>query len=376
MRGSFHLVDIFGIPVRLHWTFIFIGVGIVYYGGILGNGWVNMLWFTAIVFSLFFCVLLHEFGHALTARKYGVNTQDIILSPIGGIARLDRLPDLPLQEFYVAIAGPAVNIVIAILLSPFYFFATQSTKLQLKSLIIPTNNVFISDLSLFDSFIFFILFLNIILALFNLIPAFPMDGGRILRSLLAIPLKRIRATQIATYIGQALALTFILLGLTEYEIGNLRFSYMTAFIGLFVIVSASSEYKNVKIDQILKDHQVRQLLEKQFSLIYITDTMAQPIEIYTRGKEKSFIVVNEWNDPVKILDEKHLIDAVKKKQYNQKVQEYARDFSKTLLVGDSLSEALKIMQSGDHSLLPVYEDSKWVGILDLHAINNFLKLNK
>ena len=171
----------------------------------------------AFILALFVCVLLHEFGHALTARRYGVRTRDIILLPIGGVARLERIPEKPRQELWIALAGPAVNVVIAVALAVW---------LQVTGGWQPVEELTVTG----GSFVERLLVVNIFLVVFNLIPAFPMDGGRVLRALLGLKLDYVRATQIAASIGQALALGFGFLGLFSNP--------FLVFIALFVWIGA------------------------------------------------------------------------------------------------------------------------------------------
>ncbi len=174
-------------------------------------------------------MLLHELGHSLTARKYGVDTKKITLLPIGGVASLERIPEDPKQELWVALAGPAVNIVIAILIYPFIAGQQLLSTDQMTS--VNTINGFLSSL----------LRVNIALVVFNIIPAFPMDGGRILRALLAMKIGRTRATQIAANLGQFLAAGFVFYGLVD---GN----PMLILIGIFVYFGARTE--NVMVQQL------------------------------------------------------------------------------------------------------------------------------
>src|SRR6188474_1864247 len=196
MKWSLRIGKLFGIPVYLHLTFLLLllWIGLVSWqqeqsvrAGIEG---------VLFMAALFGCVVLHELGHALTARRYGIVTRDITLLPIGGVARLERMPDDPKQELWVALAGPAVNVLIAGIL-------LLVTKF--------TSSVFsFGDASLegmmSESFVSRIIIVNIALVLFNMLPAFPMDGGRVLRALLATRLQYTRATQIAATVGQLMAL--------------------------------------------------------------------------------------------------------------------------------------------------------------------------
>jgi Zn-dependent protease len=188
MGWSITAGSVAGTAVRIHVTFVLLLVwifGVNYFSGGLPAAWGALVF----VVLLFLCVLLHEFGHIFMARAFGVSTPDVILLPIGGVSRLERIPEKPSEEFLVAIAGPAVNVVIAVLLILF-----AGAKLGMDSLVSIENTS--------AGFIDRLAEVNLFLALFNLIPAFPMDGGRVLRALLATRFGYVRATEIAAAIGQ------------------------------------------------------------------------------------------------------------------------------------------------------------------------------
>jgi Zn-dependent protease len=220
VKWSFQLMRIAGIDVRVHATFFLLlaWFGTVYF---LEGGYGAMVIGLSFIILLFACVVLHEFGHALAARAYGINTPDITLLPIGGIARLERMPDKPWQELVVALAGPAVNVVIAfglyIVIGRFFGLG------DLEELAEGRGNLLTQLLAI-----------NVILVVFNLLPAFPMDGGRVLRALLATRLSHARATRIAAAVGQTVAVLFGLLGLFG---GN----PFLLFIAVFVFFGARAE---------------------------------------------------------------------------------------------------------------------------------------
>jgi Zn-dependent protease len=220
VKWSFQLARIAGIDVRIHATFFLLlaWFGVVYF---LEGGYGAMVIGLSFIILLFVCVVLHEFGHALAARAYGINTPDITLLPIGGIARLERMPDKPWQELVVALAGPAVNVVIAfglyVVIGRFFGLG------DLEQLAEGRGNLLTQLLAI-----------NVILVVFNLLPAFPMDGGRVLRALLAMRMKHARATQIAAVVGQVVAVLFGLLGLFG---GN----PFLLFIAVFVFFGARAE---------------------------------------------------------------------------------------------------------------------------------------
>jgi Zn-dependent protease len=246
MKRTLKIAAPFGIPLRLHWTF---GLVFLYIFFIAWEGrwdWQVTLMALGLVVSLFVCVTLHEYGHALMARRFGVSTQDILLSPIGGIARLDRIPSRPKEEFLVAVAGPAVNLVLAALFGVYLFtFPAYLRWNLLQSLFFRESNYFLPELPLLGYAFLMLFFLNIILAVFNLIPAFPMDGGRILRAVLSTRLPRYTATLIAARIGQAFAVVFAALGVFLAVRSGGREGIFYVFISIFVFMTAQNELRFV-----------------------------------------------------------------------------------------------------------------------------------
>jgi len=219
MRWSFKVASVAGIEVRIHLTFLLFlaWIGFSYYQV---EGLPGAVQGVLFILSLFACVLLHEFGHAFAARGFGIATPDITLLPIGGVARLTRIPDKPWQELVVAIAGPLVNVVIAAAL---IFVVHRSAELEQLQYLESPRVELLSKLAS----------VNVMLVLFNLIPAFPMDGGRILRALLAMAMPYAQATQVAAWIGQGLAVVFGIFGL----FGN----PLLIFIAFFIFAGAQQE---------------------------------------------------------------------------------------------------------------------------------------
>ena len=218
MRWSFGIGRIAGIRVEVHVTFLLFIGWIAISRGLFAGHTAQALSSVLLVLLIFACVLLHELGHALAARRYGIKTRDIILLPIGGLARLQRMPDKPLQEIVVALAGPAVNLLIALALRAF----------------VPGLDRPLLEMASGGGLVESLLVVNIAMLGFNLIPAFPMDGGRVLRAVLALWLPYVQATRIASTIGQAIALLFGLLGLFNNNV-------MLMFVALFVFLAAAEE---------------------------------------------------------------------------------------------------------------------------------------
>lgn len=228
MRYTARLLTVFGIPVRVHATF---PLALVAFGveGYLRAGWGEMLASVALVSIVFVCVVLHELGHSLRAVRYGVVVRDIVLLPVGGMARVERVPEIPRQEIAIALCGPAVNVVIA---------ACIAIAMWARRHPFDINNDFVSG----------VLVVNLALVFFNLIPAFPMDGGRILRGLLALRMPYLDATRAAKNVGLVIAQLFALSGFAS------TMFIMLPLIAVFIFVGAISE-ENMVLARALEDNE-------------------------------------------------------------------------------------------------------------------------
>ncbi len=225
MRWSLRVIRLAGIDVYVHATFplLLLWAGVTNYQD--RRWWLDSVFAMGFVLVLFGIIVLHELGHALAARRYGIPTRDITLLPIGGVARLERIPDIPRQELVIALAGPSVNVAMAIL----FFLLAGGTRILGRDL----------DFNLFAGGLFTNLMLvNLALTVFNLVPAFPMDGGRVLRAILATRLSYLRATEIATRVGQVFALLFVALGF--------RYNPMLIVIAVFIWIGAVRERAMVR----------------------------------------------------------------------------------------------------------------------------------
>ncbi len=375
MRGSIQIAKLFGIPVQLHWSFGLIFLGVLYIGFRDNMDWAAIGLLALLMLALFFCVLLHEFGHALTARRYGVRTRDIILSPIGGVARLERLPEKPIQEFYVAIAGPLVNVGIIAALSPYFLFVPAETMQEVQSLIQHyfgiRDRVFTQNMTLLDSFLFLLIALNGTLAVFNMLPAFPMDGGRVLRALLSMQLGRVQATRIAVYIGQFLAIVLVIYGLWW------DFSPVVIFIGIFVFVTAANEYRLVRFERLLDSHPVTHLMRTPFTSFKITDLMQMPAGELTHGLEKNFLVFNDNEQVAGVLQEDDIIKAMKENALEQQVEQFIHTDFETIALTDSLKTVFTKMQWHDYDICPVQDENGQVlGVIDASQLHDFLRIQQ
>lgn len=381
MRGSLKLFTWFGIPVHLHWTFGLIFVYALWIGYSNNLDIISTVWLIGFFIALFGCVLLHEYGHSLTARRYGVETRDIILTPIGGIARLERMPEKPIQEFLVAIAGPLVNVVIAAVLFLLSMLIFQGERWELFKWFLKSQFLFSGGEEAGDvmeetgasmsGILFYLPVLvatNIGLVVFNLIPAFPMDGGRIFRSLLAMRIGRVKATRAAAFVGQAIAVIFIVVGVLNWE----KASTLT-LIGFFVFITARTENSMVRLDDILRRFKARDLLRPHFTRLTANDWMQTPIEMLQHGLERSFLVFDLSDKLVGALEEADILEAMKKRDFSAEITQYVQR-AEVVDAEESLQYVYHLMRQRGHSILAVVSGSELIGVIDEAGFQQFMRL--
>jgi Zn-dependent protease len=351
MKWSLYIGSVKGIKIFIHWTFLILIVWIVASNMIKGAGADAILLTIGFVLTIFACVILHELGHALTAKKFNHSTRDIIILPIGGVARLESIPEKPIEELLVAVAGPLVNVAISGIL---FFVLVFSNGFPIMS-----NINAISP----DNFLYMLFLVNLVLAFFNLIPAFPMDGGRVLRALLTLKLNRVKATRIAASAGQVIAIFFVLFGLFNNPV--------LVLIGIFVYLGAQSESDQVKTKSNLKGFKVRDVLMQKYEVLDSHDTLQRAVDILLNGQTKDFLV-KEGENITGTLSRNELIKGLSEKGKDAPVKN-AMNHSVIYLNPDSpLDDILLNMNSKNQSIFPVMDELQLLGVLDTENILEFL----
>jgi Zn-dependent protease len=352
MRWSFKIGKFAGIGLYIHATFLLLILWVVALHWLgshtlngVGSGLISIL-------AVFACVVLHEFGHALTARHYGIVTKDITLLPIGGVSRLERLPEKPTQELAVSIAGPIVNVAIAGAIY-LYLFLTGGFK-PVTGLSI-TNGPFLERL----------LVANLLLAGFNLIPAFPMDGGRALRALLATRMDHVAATQLAAAIGQGLALIFGLVGLF--------FDPFLVFIALFVWIGAAHESHSVQFKDAFSGIPIRAAMLKDFKTLDTSSTLGDAMKIVMEGSQHDFPVL--WGDRVMgILTRANLLTGLSEYGPEQLVTSVMQREFETAEPNEMLQSALARLAASPTRIMPVLQDGALVGLVTQENLGEYLMI--
>lgn len=352
MRWSWKLGEIAGIGVYMHATFLLLVGWVILIHWTQGQGMSDTLKGVGFVLTLFGCVVLHELGHALTARKYGITTRDITLLPIGGVARLERMPEDPRQELWVALAGPCVNVVLA---------AGLFLWLQLTGGLKPVDGLSLTGGPFFER----LMLVNIFLVVFNMLPAFPMDGGRVVRALLATRMEYTRATEIAANLGQAMAFLFGFIGFFTNP--------FLLFIALFVWIGAAQESSMVQIKSALGGIPVRRAMITEFQTLSPNDSLARAVELILSGSQQDFPVSSDGR-VVGVLRRDHLLVALAEQDPRAPVRDVMQPDFEIAHPSEMLETAFARLQSCDCRTLPVVYNGQLVGLVTMDNVGEFLAI--
>jgi Zn-dependent protease/predicted transcriptional regulator len=352
MKWSTRLGTFAGIDVYVHTTFFILIAWIAFAHWQVGHSVRAAVDGVAFILALFGCVVLHEFGHALTARRYGIKTRDITLLPIGGLARLERMPDDPRQELWVALAGPAVNVVIA---------AALFVVLQATGTFVPLSALTLTD----GSFLERLMVVNLFLVAFNMLPAFPMDGGRVLRALLAIRMDYTRATQIAANIGQGMAFFFGLVGLF--------LNPFLIFIALFVWIGAGQEAAMTQMKSALGGIPLERAMITELRTLAPADSLARAVDLLLSGTQQDFPVVDD-RTVVGILTRADLFATLARQEQDSPVARVVRRDFHVADASEMIEVALQHMRDHDCHTIPVVRRERLIGLVTMDNVGEFLSV--
>ncbi len=352
MKWAWRIGRVLGVDVYVHATFLILlgWVGVTHY--LVGHDLRDA--FNGLVFigTVFYIVLLHELGHALAARRYGIRTGDITLLPIGGVARLDRLPEKPAQELVVALAGPAVNVALAAFFFLLAFWSDALARLTSPRLV-------------GGPFLVTMLWLNVGMALFNLLPAFPMDGGRVLRALLALRMNYAGATRVAATIGQGFALVLGFAGLF--------INPLLVFVAFFVWLGAEEEAGQVEVKSELGDILIRQVMMTDFRVLTPSDPLSAAVRHILAGFQHDFPVVAH-DRVVGMLTRADLLAALTRSGQDTPVGEVMRRDFPVAEATERAGDVFNRMRESECRSLPVLEGDQVVGILTGENMGEFIMI--
>ena len=362
MGGAFRLFSVKGIDIKMHITFPLILIWAAIQFGFLARQGLQGAIFGVIVTSLLFVVVvLHELGHSFAALRFGVDVEEIVILPIGGVARLARIPEEPIQEFLIAIAGPAVNFVIAILMTLAGVLIAPVLGLPFS----PTLRFSLGDLSLFSIFNY-VFISNLFLGVFNLLPAFPMDGGRVLRALLATRLPYLRATRISVAIGQLLAWG---LGLYGFLQGNL----FMILIAIFIYIGAGQEERTIQVRSVLGDLTVEDVYSRQPRVLQPTSTLQEAVNLTLNSFQSSFPVC-DGESFIGLLTHTRLVETLDKHGPHIPVDQVMQREISPAKPSELVFEVQMRMSEAKLDALPVVEAGRLLGLLTSQDINEAFRL--
>ncbi len=355
MGSSFKVGRAFGTDIKVHWTFFLLLAFFAFLGFQNSGSLLAALVTIGVVVALFLCVLLHEFGHSLVAQRLGIEVPDITLLPIGGLARLKTLPEKPADEVKIAIAGPLVNVVLA----PVFFVVAWLLGANLLAL----PNL-LGGLSTVGQVFAYLGYINVALAVFNLLPAFPMDGGRVLRGLLATRLGPVRATDISSSVGQLFAVAFFLFGLLGGQI-------FLALIAVFIFFGANGEAQMVRQREMLRGLSVSDVMgtKRRTETVTPYHNFGQVLDSVIHGYQEDFPVIDENGKLLGIITRSEILAAAHSPQKYATVRDLMRtDVPVISPDADLFKDGHRVLQESGLRALPVVQDGELVGMLTVDDV--------
>jgi Zn-dependent protease len=342
MKGSIKLFEVFGISINIHITFLLLPLLFLMLGGFKSM---------VLVLIVFVCVTLHELTHSLVAKKFRINVKDITLLPIGGVASMSKMPESPKQEFLISIAGPLFNIILALFLFFIFYYAPWMPKWILRSPM--SGDTWLHTIA-------WIPWINIFLAAFNLLPAFPMDGGRLLRSILATRIDYRKATKIAVNIGHVFAIFFGYIGFVHRH-------PLLILIAIFIYMAASAEESHVNLKETLKGFKVKDVLSPEFLTLNRDTPVSKVLELVFHTHQEDFPVI-DGKSMVGFVTRGDIITAVHKTGPTTPISDIMRSDVPTVSPEDRLTKVQRIMEENQIKALPVVRNSVIHGVVTLEDI--------
>jgi Zn-dependent protease/predicted transcriptional regulator len=348
MKWSFEVTRLFGIPLRIHVTFLLLLLFVAMAGGRAGAD-ASPLYGVVTVLFVFACVVVHELAHSLMAMRYGVNVRAIVLLPIGGVSQMEEMPEDPRQEIKVSVVGPLVSLVLA---GVFYILASLAGQ-SLSG----------ARFSIFGPQLLANLFwINLILGLFNILPAFPMDGGRVLRGILATRMQHLRATKIAVDIGQAVAILMFFFGIF--------YNWWVALIAIFIYLGAEGEEHATMIRAALRNVPVSRAMLTSVETVKPTDSLGGVVEKACHSLQADFPVVEDEN-VVGVLPKEVIFSAIREKSRETTVSEIMKTEFVSSTGNETLDHIFQKMQGQGVSLVPILDQGKLIGMINLEQIGKY-----
>lgn len=362
MRSSLRLFSVRGIDIKVHITFPLILIwAAIQFGAISRQGVQGAVFGVIVTLLLFVIVVMHELGHAFTALEFGVPISQIVLLPIGGVAQLARMPDKPREELLVALAGPGVNLVLGVGL--WIFAGVVGVEIGPRQLIRSLQGMGTMELAGIFRYMFAA---NLFLGVFNLLPAFPMDGGRVLRALLASWLDYGRATTIAVTVGRAMAW---LMGLWGFLGGG----FFMILIAIFIYVGASQEGQSTELRRVLGGLKVAHAYSAEPRSLTPSDSLREAVEITLTTPQSNFAVCQE-GELVGILTQKMLLESVRQGGIDRQVADVMVTDFQSVRPTDDLLAVQRILAEGGLDAVPVEQEGRYLGLITLRDVTEVYQI--
>jgi Zn-dependent protease/predicted transcriptional regulator len=356
MRWSFQIGRVFGIPIRVHITF-FILPAIVWFAGSAHGAVIGGLTGVIFVLALFVCVVIHELGHSLVARRYGVEVRDIILLPIGGVSNMDRIPEDPKQELAISAIGPIVSAGI------FVVIAALLTLVGKDAFSAPPLHDVIGSRMTLVGFIQQLMWINLLLAIFNLVPAFPMDGGRILRAFLAERMDYVKATHAASAVGQAFAFVFGFVGLFVNP--------WLIIIAVFIYMGAGQEEAQVRVRSVLRGVPASAAMITRFDVLRAQETLGHALARAGTGFQHDFPVVKD-DHVVGMVTHQELLRGLHEVGPEHPVDEVMRTDVCERAPEDSLQDVYDEVAQGKCPVVAIMSGGVLTGMVTPESVSTYL----
>lgn len=356
MKWSVRLFTVKGVTLWLHITLLLFVAWLLVLFVSTGMQGQQLVWSFLFLAGLLGSILLHEYGHAIVAAQYGINAKNITLYPVGGIASLEKLPEHPRQELLISAAGPVVNFVIAALC---WLFSSQQTYSE-------SYAAFTGEINS-TNFFSLLGMANLSLAVFNLIPAFPLDGGRLLRALLAFWFNYIKASSIVAVISKAVAAFFIVYGL-----GTL--SFLFSLFGFFILIFSQAEEAYLQLKKLVEGYTVKDMLMYDYDSMDAGLTVQEVIPILQNNHHKYFILM-ENGQPVGTLDRMAVIKALASQKYGDSIAALMKENLVPLEADVPISTVLQLLAANEEKLYPVMDDGIFIGVINFRCVIEYIFLH-
>lgn len=367
MGSSLTIVRIFGIDVKVHWSFLLILVyGAVAFGGSSAGVVVGALYGVLLMLLIFLCVTLHELGHSVVAQYFKIKVNSIMLLPIGGVASLERMPDEPWHEFLIAIAGPAVNFLLALILLPLTLLAVGT---DLRGVATPDLWAYLRSLQepSVTSLLTNLLSANILLALFNLLPAFPMDGGRILRALLALAMPYVQATRTAVLVGRLMAVLLAVWGVATFNV-------VIMLIAFFIYVGGGAELDAIESRVVLKNIPARRALTPTAASLYTSERISRAVDLIMNSYQTDYPVLDLSGKFTGVLTRARLVAALRQLGQEGRIVDamIPADQVPVTTPNEDLSQVWEMLARSGSRVVAVKENGEFLGLITLEDIGELI----